>query len=129
MKKQYYFVGINETKEILGFNLTEEQKNKLFYHKQMPSGGMSSNGRFYGMTTFRIKNKDELDLILKLRKSFKNNYRYSYIILFDNDECIASGQNETEEILLNTIHKIRDQYNDSHLPLYIYEVTNGGIRI
>ena len=124
----FYFVGITETKEILGFNLTNEEKDKLFYHKPTKSGALSSDGRFYGMTYFRVKNQEELDLILKLRKSFKN-VRYSYVMLNDNNEWVASGQKETEKQLIDTIHEVRDRYNNPHLPLYIYEVTNSGIKV
>lgn len=126
-QKKYYFVGESKTNKILGFNLTEEEKDKLFYYKPIPSGGMSSEGRFYGATEFRIKNKEEFDLIMNIRSKFKNNVRYSYLILDKDNNWLATGQNESEKMLIETIHEVRDRNNNAEI--IIFEVLNNGIII
>ena len=72
MSKSYYVVGESKTNKILGFNLTEAEKNELFYHIDKGDGYKSSEGRFYTATDFKVKDLDELELILGLRKRFNN---------------------------------------------------------
>ncbi|MEA3295791.1 MAG: hypothetical protein U9Q27_01445 [Patescibacteria group bacterium] len=88
---------------------------------------MSSEGRFYGATEFRIKNKEEFDLIMNIRSKFKNNVRYSYLILDKDNNWLATGQNESEKMLIETIHEVRDRNNNAEI--IIFEVLNNGIII
>ena len=108
--KNYYFVGELETDKILGFNLTEEVKDKLFYHKETGGGHRSSEGRFYSATTFKVVNLEELHLLRSIRNHFKNTGDYSYIILTDTNEWVGGGFEETEYDLLKTIERAKSNF-------------------
>ena len=124
--KNYYFVGETKTQKILGFNLTEIEKDKLFYNKLTPSGGKTSTGNFYGATEFKVVDADELKRVFELRK-FKNNNEYSYVIVSTENEWLANGFNETEEQVIETIKEVEEINKD--VSFYIYEITGQRLEI
>jgi len=108
--KNYYFVGELKTDKILGFNLTEKEKDKLFYHKETGGGHRSSESRFYSATKFKINNLQELHLLRSIRNHFKNTGDYSYVILTDTIELVGTGFEETEYDLLKTIERAKSNF-------------------
>lgn len=127
MKKEFYYVGDSETNEILGFNLTEKEKDDLFYDKDTKDGHKSATNRFYGAIAFEVEDDKEMELILRMRKYFKNNVEYSYVILNEKNEWLSSGSKESEQMFISTISHVKEETNDS--PMIIYEVLNNGITI
>lgn len=83
--KEYYFVL--EGDKVIGFNLTEKEKDKLFYHIDNGDGHRSSTGRSYGMFTYKCENEQEFKNHLTARDSFltttKNQWRDSAIDLYE----------------------------------------------
>ena len=124
MENKYYFVGEATDGEykILGFNLTEEEKNKLYYSKRTPSGGMTGEGNYYGALPFKVENVDELIIVLNIQKEFTNkNDSYSYVILSENNKWLASGFNESLEGIYSTIKDMDAIYPDTKF--YVFETT------
>ena len=121
--KYYYFVGVSKTKKILGFNLTEKEKNKIFYHKDTGGGHRSGENRFYGATTFKTANLKDLETVLNLREQFKNCNEYSYIILNSQNKWLATGYKETEKTVFDTIKKLNTD------DIIIFETRGLGIKL
>ena len=110
-----YFVLESKTKKVLGFNLTEAEKDELFYHIDKGDGHKSSDGRTYGALEFRVNTQAELEKVLTLREIFKNCTEYSYVIVTDTNEWVATGHDETEQQVLQTIEDAKENSpeNDS----------------
>ena len=128
MSKSYYVVGESKTNKILGFNLTEAEKNELFYHIDKGDGHKGSEGRFYTATEFEVKDLDELELILGIRKRFKDSNNYSYVILTDTDKWVATGSNESEKLMLETIEDAKKSFPDED-KFIIFEVVGKGVSV
>ena len=105
--KWYYVVGEAKTGKILGFNLTEEEKDELFYNVEKSNGHRGSENRFYSAFEFKVKDLEEVELLFKIRNQFKNINEYSYVILSDDNEWLITGKNEDEKTLLNTIIDVK----------------------
>jgi len=119
--KWHYFVLEKETRKVLGFNLTEAEKDKLFYHIDTPSGHKKSDGRSYGALEFKVNGLAELEKVLALRKHFKNCNQYSYVIVTDDNKWVATGYEETEKQVLNSIEEAKENNLDSEV-FFIYEI-------
>ena len=62
MERDYYFVL--EGEKVIGFNLTEKEKNKLFYH--------FNKGRTYGMIQIKCKTEQEFKNYIEMRNAYYN---------------------------------------------------------
>jgi len=121
--KWFYFVLERQTQKVLGFNLTEAEKDELFYHLDTPSGHKKSDGRSYGALLFKVNTQAELEKVLALRQFFKNCNEYSYVIVTDTNKWVATGYKETEKQLLNSIEDAKENCLDAEV-FFIYETTS-----
>ena len=120
MKKNNFIVGIYKTGKILGYNLSEEEKDNLFYNIQLGNARSIDGERFYTTSPRKMKDKKEVNLLLSLRKSFKNNRSYSYIILDEDNNWLTTGYGEDEEEILDTIQEIKEEHPDKEI--YVFEI-------
>jgi len=118
MENIYYFVTERKTNKILGFNLTEEQKNELFYPNTDKSGRYKIGvGRSYGATNFKITDENELKLLESLRGHFTTHPPYSFIIITNTNKIIARGLNYCEQTLLNVIKLSKNELEENRKQL------------
>jgi len=120
----HYFV-LDKNKKILGFNLDEKAKNKLFYNTSLSTG--QSEGRGYGATFFKTKDEKELQTVLDIRHNFKNCSLYSYVILTDSNHWVATGSKESEEVMLHTLIEAQKEYPENKIVLF--ETTDCSVTI
>jgi hypothetical protein len=64
----YYFVL--EGDKVIGFNLTEKEKNELFYHIDKGDGHRSSDGRAYGAIKKECEDEEDFTHYLDNRNKF-----------------------------------------------------------
>ena len=128
--RRFYFVKNTKTNEVLGFNLTEGKKNKLFYNVDIGVGSKfkSSRDRAYGSTDYKAKSIEDFENLMKIRNHFKNCTKYSYVVLSENGQWLRIRKNNTEAQLMITIKDVKINYPDAG-ELYIFETIGNSITV
>jgi len=112
MEREYYYViakNSDGTEELKGFNLTEEQKDKIFYSFKTPSGGLASNCRSgsgasnsYGCHKVLFKNKKQAlnELVTKpneFNNALKIIEKYGLMVVNKRAKVVSYQQMKSEE--------------------------------
>ena len=128
--RRFYFVKNTKTNEVLGFNLTEGKKNKLFYNVDIGVGSKfkSSRDRAYGSTDYKAKSLKDFENLMKIRNHFKNCTEYSYIIFAENGQWLDMVKNITEAQLMESIKKVKTNYPNAG-ELFIIETIGNSITV